>query len=425
MSIAHRDVKPENVLLAQSTAATHNGASSALDTHQSQMQGAEKVLCSCFVEWLPTVGCHHRNNAAVQAQLRRQKHSEQHAAAKLLLEQSLRVHSSSHSTNQATGCSTAASAKFSFYQVQQQSTQQLCSPSQHAAARLCDFGAAYVGRRACHPADHIAKTPYGSRYYCSPEVFRLMAMDSMQTEARGIWPPAAFDWQQAQHDGYNPYTADVWSFGVMLFTLCSGLKPFASPSPADSVFRAFVNSTQPKATRTDILGVHRRRLSQSDSTSNGTEVPRVRWQDEAGVVGSNADFSWHWPQCMSVELQTLVHACLQLDPAQRPSMQVCKHIWFCRPMGKLASTSSHCLSGMGTQAPTQVACCWWAAQQVWVQAAPAPVLRTVTTSSPAKGTHTCNASQCLWIRSRCLARATVQPVLQRLGVWCRKLHRRR
>ena len=170
-----------------------------------------------------------------------------------------------------------------------------------------------------------------------------MAMDSMQTEARGIWPPAAFDWQQVQHDGYNPYAADVWSFGLMIFTLCSGLKPFASPSPGDPVFRAFVKSTQPKAASSDIFGIHRRRQSSAADTQNGSHAASSNSQHTSRGRGDSA---WHWPQCMSVELQTLVHACLQLDPAQRPSMQeVCNYEWLrgSNDVG-CVSVSSQCLS---------------------------------------------------------------------------------
>ena len=345
MSIAHRDVKPENVLLARGSAASPVAGISVPQGRPQHQKQSSTYTASNDVHSL-------RQKVSTVAFAARIKQpccdpALTHSAAKHTLEQALIVYTTADNTTMHAKKTIVVLGQPSFGVVQDYPTQ-LCSPSQHAVARLCDFGAAFIGSQSSDPADHIGRTPCGSRYYCSPEVFRLMAMDSMQTAAREIWPPTVFDWKHTQHDGYNPYAADVWSFGLMLFTLCSGLKPFASPSPGDASFRAFISSTQPRAASSDIFGIHRQRQSPAAEKQNGSHAASTKPRHT-----SCKESSWHWPQCMSVELQTLVHACLQLDPAKRPSMQeVCGYEWFCVQSVQARDSSSMCTSGLATVPPS-------------------------------------------------------------------------
>ena len=131
-------------------------------------------------------------------------------------------------------------------------------PSQDTVVRLCDFGTAFVGQvpAADHdsPSVMTAYTACGSQQYAAPEVFRLIAMDSMRPTAEKAWPPHQYDWQQLRKEGYDPFAADVWSFGVMLFTLCTGLRPFLLPASADTLFCAFIRHTQPESAALPIYG---------------------------------------------------------------------------------------------------------------------------------------------------------------------------
>ncbi len=153
-----------------------------------------------------------------------------------------------------------------------------------------------------------------------------MTMDSMRHTAKQVWPPRLYDWKQLQQAGYNPYAADVWSFGMMLFTLCSGLKPFASPCSTDPVFRAFVQHTQPNSAALDICGVHR--VEPGQDTEH-----RQHDEDDGKILFSLWDRTpgWEWPPAVSSELRDLITSCLQLDPQLRISMEeVCRHPWFCK-----------------------------------------------------------------------------------------------
>ncbi len=177
-------------------------------------------------------------------------------------------------------------------------------------AKVCDFGAAFCGDTPSTPrsgqAPQVAKSPCGSAYYCAPEIARLMKFDTSPGDAEHVWGVNRAIWAAIREKGYDPFPTDVWSLGMMLFTLCSGLKPFHSACVSDAMFRAFVLATQPEARHHELCA--------PDSPL---------WQS------ASSDRAWRWPKRLSPQLVALMGACLRVEPSERISMHdVCTHIWF-------------------------------------------------------------------------------------------------
>ncbi len=208
-------------------------------------------------------------------------------------------------------------------------------------AKLCDFGVAFCGpapptdppstsqrpAAAAHsssaathdtkPIGMSAKAAHGSAYYCAPEIAQQLGLG--QPPSRRAGAPATELRHRAY--GYDPFPTDVWSLGMMLFTLCTGLKPFHSACVSDAMFRAFILATQPQAQQHELCA--------PDSPLWGTPPNRP----------------WRWPRRMSPQLVALVGACLRVEPSERISMHdVCGHAWFTsayHPDTAAASSEAH------------------------------------------------------------------------------------
>ena len=137
----------------------------------------------------------------------------------------------------------------------------------------------------------------------------MIAMRLFVKEAEGVWPRGVYDWEDISAAGYDAFAADVWSFGMLLFTLSSGLKPFRAPCISDSRFASFVNKTQPHTLQDEVFA----------------SLP--------GAEGARASVrSWSWPDVVSPALQHLVTGCLRVRSEERFTMQqVLNHPWFSTP----------------------------------------------------------------------------------------------
>ena len=206
-------------------------------------------------------------------------------------------------------------------------------------AKVCDFGAAFLDRLPEEgPPTRNAHSACGSRSYCDPEVYRIMAFQSMATQAARVWDNSQGQWQEIVDTGYDPYSADVWSYGVVVFTLVTGSKPFHAPCIADNVFRAFLRATQPEVMHDEIC------------------APWCeRWLEDC-LPGSSGQLkpgldAWKWPATMSLELVDLLGKCLRLRSAERISMaEVLQHPWMTSPLSK--SPLNQPKRSVGTATPT-------------------------------------------------------------------------
>ena len=182
-------------------------------------------------------------------------------------------------------------------------------------AKVCDFGSSLVAKSA----GQVAKSACGSQFYCAPEVRRLIAFRLNPEEAEDVWPSSTYKWEAIHSAGYDAFAADVWSFGMMLFTLTTGLKPFRSPCVADPRFQAFIRDTQRYVMQDELCAPH------SAVWTRNLEDYRP---------------AWRWPKAMSPALADLLKRCLKFRPADRCTMaQVLEHPWFADPTWRPASIS--------------------------------------------------------------------------------------
>lgn len=190
--------------------------------------------------------------------------------------------------------------------------------------KLCDFGSAFLGPAPKKDAPTVShsllrgRSARGSSKYACPQVVFLHMAKVAPAEHKATWyTPGAPLTQVAQH-GYDPFAADVWSYGVSLFVLSVGRHPFKTASPSDSNYRAFVRATQPEVLveGDPLLAPH----------CNAWKMDAVR----AGPGGTLP--MWTWPRCMSPALRHLVASCLKVRCADRCSIEyVTEHRWFRQP----------------------------------------------------------------------------------------------
>lgn len=137
------------------------------------------------------------------------------------------------------------------------------------AARQCrvsDFGLASLQGSRCH--GRVGKT-----FYMAPEVFAAV---SDPDNSR----PACLEF-------YDGLKADVWSLGILLFIMVTGVPPFASPSERDARFRV------------------------------------VKFKGLRSLLGI-----WNMEHRVTTELLDLLTQMLHVDPEDRLSMdQVRVHMW--------------------------------------------------------------------------------------------------
>ncbi|OWZ21206.1 Protein kinase [Phytophthora megakarya] len=134
--------------------------------------------------------------------------------------------------------------------------------------RLADFGLASAVGSRCSGAR------VGKMLYMAPEVF-----------ARSPYRPDAANVEMS----YNGLQADIWSLGVLLFILVTGIPPFERAGEVDARFRLV-------------------------SKPGGSVRELLRVWDKENQVPS--------------DLRTLLDWMLRVDPRQRPTAeQVCGHEW--------------------------------------------------------------------------------------------------
>ncbi len=130
---------------------------------------------------------------------------------------------------------------------------------------------------------------------------------------------------QQLHAGYDPFAADVWSFGITLFTLVTNRAPFARASPDNAVYRAFVRCTAPH-TVGDFL--------------HAPWLPE--WQSD---IQEPQPLQWKWSSRISPALKHLLQHCLAVRPAERLTIeQVAAHPWFNDPTWQPQQQSLEALS---------------------------------------------------------------------------------
>lgn len=270
--IAHRDMKPENILITPRA-------------EELLKYTAQASLCSCPTETSPG-GSPEPDSACFKCSKRQLL--QQLASGEKNIGEATAQQSTGNGLSINTSLPNAGSLRKAFL------------------AKMCDFGAAFCGEIDVSNAAALAKSPCGSVYYCAPEVARLMKFDTMPAEAELVWGIDRSVWTAVRERGYNPFPTDVWSYGMMLFTLTTGLKPFHSACVSDVMFRAFILATQPDARHHELCAPH------SGAWTSDTAPRR-----------------WRWPKRLSPALVALIGACLRIEPQERVTMeQVCNHPWF-------------------------------------------------------------------------------------------------
>ena len=136
------------------------------------------------------------------------------------------------------------------------------------AASLCDFGSAHIG------PGRLSSSPFGTSSFSAPEVMAVRRAVSAGRRCAA----------------YDPFKADVWSFGATLFQAMVGQEPFPVADMHCPQFVDFLAATQGHAP---------------------------------------GPSKWSWPTTVSPALVHLLSQCLVHDPRQRCDMAAVRaHPWF-------------------------------------------------------------------------------------------------
>ncbi|ETI38719.1 CAMK protein kinase [Phytophthora nicotianae] len=140
--------------------------------------------------------------------------------------------------------------------------------------RLADFGLASSAGSCCFG------TRVGKILYMAPEVFSRSPCRPDTPANNAIFKP---------EDCYNGLQADIWSLGVILFILVTGIPPFEKAGDVDARFRLL---SKPGGSVRDLFR------------------------------------AWGQENRLPLELRALLDRMLRVDPLQRPTAdQVCDHEW--------------------------------------------------------------------------------------------------
>jgi len=195
-------------------------------------------------------------------------------------------------------------------------------------AKLTDWGSAYFSTVPDMQAGKArGRSARGSTLYSCPEVQLIHVLSTSPEKSPAgvprtdLWPTEATTAQavaQAQ-EGYSPYAADVWSFGITVYAMVLGRAPFSVASPASKAFRAFVRATQP-------------RVMEDIAMAPCYDA----WNADVGADGQLPH--WHWPSSFSPALVDMLSKCLQVREADRATISEIKaHPWFTSPKWMPAS----------------------------------------------------------------------------------------
>ncbi len=189
-------------------------------------------------------------------------------------------------------------------------------------AKLTDWGSAFFSTVTdMREGKARGRSARGSTLYSCPEVQLIHVLSTSPEKSPAgvprtdLWPTEATTAQavaQAQ-EGYSPYAADVWSFGITVYAMVLGRAPFSVASPASKAFRAFVRATQPHVMEDIAM------------------APCYNaWNTDVGADGHLPQ--WHWPSSFSPALVDLLTKCLQVREADRATVgEIKAPPWFTSP----------------------------------------------------------------------------------------------
>ena len=185
--------------------------------------------------------------------------------------------------------------------------------------KLCDFGSALVASEG-HVGPIKGHSARGSAMYACPQVCALHIGSRRPELAQRYWTPSFLN--KMSSDGYDAAAADVWSWGVTVFTLVAGHLPFRTASPDSSTYRAFVLATQPEVVDDALMapGCSEWQLTHSAMAAGSSRL---------------AASEWSWPAAFSPALRHLLGRCLRVREGERFTMEDIKsHPWFANPRWK-------------------------------------------------------------------------------------------
>jgi serine/threonine protein kinase len=150
-------------------------------------------------------------------------------------------------------------------------------------------------------------SPVGCFHYMPPEMYMLYLAHANAKEVVSVWGEEVL--LQMLGERYDAQACDVWSFGVTLYTLAFGRRPFQLAAVTDRRFRRFVKANDGAAWNKVL--------------ATTPKSPPGAWDD---------DPPWVWPAQANTALVMLICNCLKVCPAQRPSMEcIALHAWFTDP----------------------------------------------------------------------------------------------